>query len=186
MKEVCLAAQMYAQDYDEIFGIYDWQAARMHVVVQPYIKNIQIMLCPSGYYGGCSNAVCPRTLVVNGGSMAGAGAAFAGYVSPYAGRLSYGWNRMEEAYGEINGISGNQGDIGICGRAMAYIKYPAETYFFSDWACTRQQSAAGMNAWNADNAAYTRHNDGGNMGYADGHAKWENVLEGPKFDARRP
>ena len=69
---------------------------------------------------------------------------------------------------------------------MAYIKYPAETYMLSDWACTRQQSAAGMDAWNANNAAYTRHNDGGNMGFADGHAKWLDQLQGPLFDTTRP
>ena len=51
-KQLGLGALMYAQDYDEVVGIYDWQAVRMFLVTEPYLKNEQIFICPSHKYGG--------------------------------------------------------------------------------------------------------------------------------------
>jgi prepilin-type N-terminal cleavage/methylation domain-containing protein/prepilin-type processing-associated H-X9-DG protein len=50
-KQVALAVTMYVQDYDETFpfGIpnWDWPVQTWQSNVQPYIKNLQIWLCPS-------------------------------------------------------------------------------------------------------------------------------------------
>ena len=180
-KQIGIATMQYTQDYDERIGIYDWQAARMPIVVQPYIKNVQVFSCPSGDYGGCSNATCPRTLLVTG-------AAPYNYSSPY-GRISYGFNRMHEdggSYAEFNGRAGNQGDCGIVGKKLSTINYPSETPLAGDWVCTRFQSLAGLTAFNRHQSGYVRHNDGINIVMADGHAKWFGQVKPVEFDATRP
>jgi len=178
-KQIGLGALMYAQDYDEIMGINDWQATRQFLVVQPYIKNLQIYKCPSGDYGGCSSTACARSQLINGGVTNG-------YPTTGLGNISYAWNRMEEGYGEVNGRPGNQGDIGVLGKPMAKIKYPSETYLLGDGVCPRFQSVSHVNSINSHSAAYVRHNDGLNMVLCDGHAKWYNKVEGYMFDATRP
>jgi len=47
VKQLALGTQMYATDCDDILGITDWQAVRMFVAVQPYVKNTQMVYCPS-------------------------------------------------------------------------------------------------------------------------------------------
>lgn len=53
MKEIGLAMAMYVQDYDEtmprrfLYCANDTQLFWWHDMVQPYVKNWQIMLCPS-------------------------------------------------------------------------------------------------------------------------------------------
>ena len=185
-KQLGLAMLMYSQDYDEFLGIYDWQAARCHVVVQPYIKNTQIERCPSRYYGGCSNAACPRSvLIATSGDMSGAGAAFAGYTG-IGHYISYAWNRADERYGEFNGRSGVQNDVGICGRPEAYIKYPAETIMFGDGVCTRFWGLPWLTNFNNSHPSYAYHNEGANFCMVDGHAKWKKRVEGWELDALRP
>ncbi|MDX1931792.1 MAG: DUF1559 domain-containing protein [Capsulimonadales bacterium] len=57
-KQLGLAMLMYAQDYDEIFaGSYSfpngWNVCPQFIwadMIQPYVKNIQLMSCPSGQY----------------------------------------------------------------------------------------------------------------------------------------
>jgi len=76
-----------------------------------------------------------------------------GYLgAPAAIPGSYGWNTRLNA------------------RIMADIVKPAETGVWSD--------AANGHLTLHENSRYrtlARHNDGGNMGYADGHAKWQNA-----------
>src|SRR5438105_2858869 len=50
MKQLGIAVQMYTQDYDETFPFAcpdDWWAYTWGVTIQPYIKNEQILRCPS-------------------------------------------------------------------------------------------------------------------------------------------
>jgi prepilin-type N-terminal cleavage/methylation domain-containing protein/prepilin-type processing-associated H-X9-DG protein len=187
VKEVGLAALMYTNDYDEIYGIYDWQGVRMFPATQPYIKNTQILRCPSGYYGGCSNAACPRSvLVATSGDMSAAGAAFAGYTG-IGHYISYGWNRIDERYGEFNGRPGIQNDCGVCGRMIALIQYPAETVAVGDAVCTRYANLAHILNYRNKHPSYVRHNEGINICMVDGHAKWyDGNLDPIWFDASRP
>ncbi|MFQ6098706.1 MAG: DUF1559 domain-containing protein [Armatimonadota bacterium] len=182
VKQIALATLMYAQDYDGILGIYDWQAARMAIVIQPYMKNVQILVCPSGTYGGCSNSACPRSLLVNPQPQP---TFYGGYIG-FGQRISYGWNRIDEYYGEFNGRAGNQGDCGIAGRPLALIQYPAETPMVGDAVCTRYASIVHINYYNEHRAGWVRHNDGINIAMVDGHAKWFGRLDPVQFDATRP
>ncbi len=182
VKEIALGALMYAQDYDEKLGIYDWQAWRMWVVTQPYLKNTQILVCPSHTYGGCSSATCVRTLLVTLGPN---DPPVSGGYHGIGHNISYAWNRIDEHYGEVNNTPGSQGDLGIVGKAMAKIKYPAETVMVGDGVCPRYQSIAHINYINQHHSSYVFHNDGINIGMVDGHAKWYNHVEPIWFDATR-
>jgi len=188
VKQLALGTQMYATDCDDILGITDWQAVRMFVAVQPYVKNTQMVYCPSYKYGVCSNAVCPRTLLLNGGDLGPAGAGWGGYISPYSGgTLSYGWNRVDDSYGDLNGDGDTtDGDLGVLGKAMAYVRYPAETPLIGDGACTRHWGVPYIDNVNNRASGYVPHNNGINLGYCDGHAKWVNKLTPIIYVYNRP
>ena len=51
-KQICLAILMYSQDYDEMMpaagdAVANAQWPGMNALVYPYIKNVQIFMCPS-------------------------------------------------------------------------------------------------------------------------------------------
>lgn len=166
-KQIALSVLMYAQDYDEMMFPDPY---RIWGDMQPYIKNTQLYRCPSGYYGGCGTATCPRNI----------------YVFNIFGNTSYAINWADEAaYGECNGIAGSQGYIGIGNRALGIIQYPAETILLGDGVCPRFWGAPWLNNFNTKATGYARHNDGGNFAYADGHVKWLGKVEGLWLDARR-
>jgi prepilin-type N-terminal cleavage/methylation domain-containing protein/prepilin-type processing-associated H-X9-DG protein len=180
-KQIGLAAQMYAQDYDERMGIYDWQATRMFLVMEPYMKNEQIWICPSHTYGPCSNDACSRSRLINGGTVNG-------YPNPDGlGRISYAWNRMHEnsSYGDVDGDGNYGGNVGVVGKALADITYPAETVLLGDGVCPRFARASFVTNINRGHPSYTPHNGGLNICLADGHAKWYNNVEGEWFVAER-
>ncbi len=184
LKQIGLAVLMYAQDYDEIVGIYDWQAVRTWIVIQPYIKNLQIYRCPSNYYGPCSNPACPRTHLING-----TGPFYGGYYG-LGVYMSYAFNRADEYYGEFNGRPGIQRDCGVIGKPLAKIKYPAETILAGDGVCPRFWGLPWLQRFNdpsySGHGYYAPHNDGANFVMVDGHAKWKNRVEGWELDATRP
>ncbi|MCD6351915.1 MAG: DUF1559 domain-containing protein [Armatimonadetes bacterium] len=182
LKQIGLATLMYAQDYDEILGIYDWQAVRMFIVLQPYMKNTQIYVCPSQQYGPCSNPNCVRSLLING-----QGPFYGGYDGAVVGHtISYAFNRADEHYGEFNGRPGSQGNCGAVGKALAKVNYPAETILAGDGVCTRLWGLPWLQRFNNHQSGYVPHNDGANFVMVDGHAKWFNRLQGYELDATRP
>ncbi|MGC9317330.1 MAG: H-X9-DG-CTERM domain-containing protein, partial [Armatimonadota bacterium] len=157
-----------AQDYDETMMVAAIPDAGTpgHVygnrrywaeLVQPYIKNVNILLCPSDaspWYSGGGGAVPPPL------------------------KFSYGYN-LNLLEGES---SGGLSVIGMAGRSMAIIQAPAEKVLI----CDSQSCAAGGLAptpiWTGDSAGFGndvaraghyRHNGGVNVGYCDGHAKWQ-------------
>ena len=165
VKQICLSMMMYIQDYDEVFpAAYDYasvptSARFWWAQAEPYVKNWQIFDCPSINIGdypnqpeyGVNSAVCllPST-------------------APHTAR-----------------------------RALADVKKPsqcilvgdARTYYF-DYAhlvtpyihCYVPATACGRNEADYDFRGHTariadwkdRHNQGLNLGYCDGHAKWAN------------
>ena len=149
VKQMALALQMYAQDYDETIcyaqhrfggtvGTKYW-----YQVLDPYIKNEQIHVCPS------KNADAATTV---------------GYGWNYPGmpyRLDLGpsssaslayWNYPSEVLVFACNQATNNAHI------YSYISYSA-----SHW--------AGEDTGNVG----TVHNGGSNVGFLDGHAKWLNI-----------
>jgi prepilin-type N-terminal cleavage/methylation domain-containing protein/prepilin-type processing-associated H-X9-DG protein len=168
-KQLAVGVLMYVQDYDEMLFPDPY---KIWNDIQPYIKNTQLYRCPSGYYSGaCSSPTCPRTI----------------YVWNVLGPVSYAinWAQDDATYGEVNGIAGYQGFIGVGSRGLGQIQYPAETILLGDGTCPRFWGAPWLTAFNAHSASYVRHNDGANFAFVDGHAKWLNSVQGASLDARR-
>jgi prepilin-type N-terminal cleavage/methylation domain-containing protein/prepilin-type processing-associated H-X9-DG protein len=154
-KQIMLAMLQYTQDYDETYpyaqawGPNDdrtyWTEA-----LQPYIKNTQILQCPSmadqplGYGWNYQNF---------------------GYMSS-SGGFNYGpgktLSQIEQPSETI--IIGDNPDIGDYGDASYYIYGPDQ----------RDDSGASTNNPAEANVA-KRHNGGGNYGFCDGHSKWLNA-----------
>ena len=154
-----LAVLSYAQDYDECLPNWAMAAGGPYwdVLVLPYVKNEQIFGCPS------------KVMT---------------YVDPNGGTqvftLSYGWNQLYVGGGAL--YSGGPGS------ALGSIQAPSQTLVIADagggvtgWAgCTAygelspslappQQSAG---SGQQRRVCADRHNNGANVGFVDGHAKW--------------
>jgi prepilin-type N-terminal cleavage/methylation domain-containing protein/prepilin-type processing-associated H-X9-DG protein len=167
MKQLDLAFQMYAQDYDETLpgvafgaagpggqaawpwtvwpGSVDWCGVFTHAV-QPYIKNQQLLQCPSDSEGD-------RWSGANG--------------------ISYGYN--EYLYNSGYGFD----KLAAAGRApagVAAVSILAETWasgIYMDWEGGGPAPVDGFariryGGW----SPWVPHHDGTNFGYADGHCKF--------------
>lgn len=149
MKQIGLALMQYSQDYDERLPIYSSNSIMWAQRVDPYIKNTQVWNCPSGGYTPCSTATCNRTLMCN----------FSG------GTASYFYNNFYSvAWTTYNGLSS---------RKLGEINKPAETIITGDASCAVVDQPTNIDAINNRTwPGNTRHNDGGNVAFCDGHAKW--------------
>jgi prepilin-type N-terminal cleavage/methylation domain-containing protein/prepilin-type processing-associated H-X9-DG protein len=161
-KQIGVALQAYAQDFDERMPMtyfYSGVAGSSPLywpidVLQPYIKNWQLNVCPSQkWVGGYINNRPP------------------GYPNP-----------LEGSYAIIPNMTSNRGGFAsptLSGCAMAVIAKPAETIVGCD--CTSPEI---FGAWsgNPDPLWFTEvgggsrvpkvHNDGANYTFCDGHSKW--------------
>jgi prepilin-type N-terminal cleavage/methylation domain-containing protein/prepilin-type processing-associated H-X9-DG protein len=162
VKQLSLAFLQYAQDYDDLtpLMLYGSSSSWWYNSVQPYIKNTQVMLCPSARSEW-------------------------GYTWGYY----WGWEKMF-----TQGTSAAYGG----GVPMGALQYPAETCMIAEshgLYSTPGGAAAGTGAglnwggcgmftntgsWSYAPWAADRHNDGMNIGFVDGHAKWtaRSVCEG--------
>ncbi len=152
VRQLTTALMMYAQDYDETLPYAcrwgpDDNVREWHEYLQPYIMNEQILVCPS-----------------------------------QAGRsLGYGWNWQNFGYRTAaGGFSRNPG------RTLAEIEQPSETIIIGDNPDEGQRAAGSRwiygpdqqdpdGNWTDDPALANvarRHNEGGNYGFVDGHARW--------------
>ena len=131
VKQIMLAVQQYAQDYDERMPRHgnspDWSEQ-----IYPYVNNAQVYGCPSA--------------TQNPNTVAEVGTIF-----------NYSWNYYS------NSAQNNM--------KLAQIQRPSEALVILDG------SYYISNRWRGDGSAIDndgvpRHNDGANIGFADGHAKW--------------
>jgi prepilin-type N-terminal cleavage/methylation domain-containing protein/prepilin-type processing-associated H-X9-DG protein len=154
IKQISLGALMYAQDYDEAVpeSLDRDQHSYWFEKIMPYVMNEQVFVCPS----------------TTSTSMTG-------------------WN-----YGLVNQTSGYRGSTrtfthpdghSVAGRAtpimLAEVRAPAETAYISD----AQYYVTDIGFWTHGGSPYPqvggayywvdgRHNQGANVGFYDGHAKW--------------
>jgi prepilin-type N-terminal cleavage/methylation domain-containing protein/prepilin-type processing-associated H-X9-DG protein len=152
VKQISLGLIQYVQDYDERFPYGSSIPIRDHweslwVAMQPYIKNTQVYICPSDSLRSC----------LSGGVPANWGAEYTNFP------LSYGYDYMLE------------------GQSLGSVQYPAETGVFAEMNSRPyfyQQGNAlpsggiGIGYTSAPTRLDSRHNDGMNIGYIDGHGKW--------------
>jgi len=149
VKQLSLSVVMYAGDYDEIMPRYadrDCAGGRKNWfdVLEPYMKNTQILVCPS------ANTI-PVGIGVN--------------------------------YSHVHTCAGPSGGPYYTGRSLAELQVPAETMSLCDSApgylvYCRVCYPNGPRASDPTNRVpLTRHNEGANVGFCDGHAKWRKASE---------
>jgi len=167
MKQIGLGFMMYAQDYDESLpacpfagNTFPWQVwpntpgngwpAVFYTPLQPYVKNVQILQCPSQNDTG-------RWYDKNG--------------------MSYMYN--EFMYNSNNGYSKlaavNNASEGVAKVAL-YVEGVASG-IFNDWdnggpTPKDQDGMTRLRYLNYTGGNWTQPHGGPNIGYADGHAKW--------------
>jgi len=146
-KQLGLAIIQYGQDYDGRYplAIYtDSTGTRRFWIdgIMPYLKNMQILDCPS-HNGMPSNCTtCSNST------------AFARF-----GDLGYGFNHYYT----------NSGFVGLGGRLMTEVFRPAEVFMVMDFRCYYTATTQIVD-WTLQERRM--HNDGINITFADGHAKW--------------
>ncbi len=153
VKQMGLAAVMYAQDYDEttVPGYIAWDGGYtlwygLDGNLAPYTNNQQVFHCPSSR----------------------------GKAYTSRGGTDYGINYR------------------ICagtdhwGTPLAEIEYPAETVLIADADWTRSTTDYHTsNCWRINNTRHpsyfipARHNEGANIAFVDGHAKWHSITVDP-------
>ena len=153
LKQCGLGLQMYTQDYDETMLPQRTGAGYWYVVIQSYVKNWNMMMCPSR-----SDTVCKDAS------------------NPFSPRcIGYGYNDgfvSDTGYG----ISDTQAADGTrAGRPLAAITAPADCVAFGDTYDNPGYSAAMDNNMSrlADGSSSKslRHRQAFNYVFADGHAK---------------
>ncbi len=154
VKQIALGMLMYIQDYDERFPYYAMGSYDVSPWVfwphqlQPYIKNWQVYSCPSSRYSGSMTY----------------------HDTYYPVRPNYGFTN------ELWRTSG--------GFPLAQIRRPAEKYMCFDsnhpalGDVRAILTASECRQWKCGKNVYTTHqwlvphNEGVNIGFCDGHAKW--------------
>jgi prepilin-type N-terminal cleavage/methylation domain-containing protein/prepilin-type processing-associated H-X9-DG protein len=142
-RQIGTAVMMYAQDHDE--GLPPWWITTSygptywHVHLKPYVKNLQVFVCPSA--SGCSASeisrhVAAKDIAAGEKTCAGYGgtrAVFDPDLSPRPpwshGSGSYGWNAC---YAMNFGWDGKKFTEGGTNTRLAQISLPAETIMISE------------------------------------------------------
>lgn len=178
LKQIGIGMMMYVQDYDEKYfarthypgntyagqtatNTYSWQPPNDTAnddkwILRPYIKNRQVFYCPS--YSKADNPDTPQPPIGYAYNLV------AGYPNSWADVPLLSLSIVQEP-----------------SRMVAFVDstwtrdaYPSTTSTFHVNYC-RQLTGASYNVCNADKRFYGRHQDGVNVLYMDGHAKWAKV-----------
>ena len=173
LKQIGIAWMQYSQDYDERMplaftytapGVVEARNGEWYFNCQPYMKSRQLMDCPS--YGA--------TGFNTGGVWSYAGAS----TVTAANR-----NLVVEYTRNLNTAPGGTGNP--AGIPLATIQEPANLITLTEGANNycRYRCRGSACTWTSYNWHNTRHNDGSNYTFSDGHAKWlkiaSSALAGP-------
>lgn len=148
LKQISTGINMYSQDYDERMPFLSYNGgntlgSHWQDCMDPYIKNTQVWQCPDG-----------------NNTLAGSGL-WAASASFTQRSVHYAWNESSH------------------GQSTASCNHPADTFLIMD-----KGNAQCFNGWydwvgRAQNTLTSSgtsvtgpHNDGKNIGFADGHVKW--------------
>lgn len=152
-KQIGLGLLMYAQDYDERFMNVRQGPGGWNALIQPYVKNWQVFVCPS-----FSQYVRTCGPVTGHGNSANSGPPWNGVYE--GGYMLCGWERC-------------------CwpGPKLGEFQVPAQIYLVVEGNCM----GAYWGAFVTDGAPWHhhdyRHNEGLNVCFVDGHVKWTKKTE---------
>lgn len=160
LKQIGVAFLQYSQDYDERFpkgdsaawgdGAWPGYPHGGYVdAIYPYVKNVQVFVCPSDSTRNCISAANPPTDTHTFGSDYLPG-------TYPAQQLSYMYNYYLYSY------------------PQSMLQYPAETVMACEGIERPYIYASGnkLASTNARMIGGARHNEGMNLAFVDGHAKW--------------
>jgi prepilin-type N-terminal cleavage/methylation domain-containing protein/prepilin-type processing-associated H-X9-DG protein len=206
MKQLGLSLTMYAQDYDGTMPMTSWEVGKLKAkihwsyLVQPYVKNLQIFVCPSDTHPVVPlNRICGPADTI-GVSLCDEQAPKFSYINSYNVMPAHDWLPPQEAAIEAPASTiilaerrNNMNDsaqtlIGQWKGTTPFIATstghgtgsgsgqvcPGDTYRYA----TMQDVLAGLAPGNANDnpeivrVQYDRHVGGANYNFFDGHAKW--------------
>jgi len=155
VRQLALATDMYVQDNDETYPkcYQSAQAAWMNCI-HPYMKNTQILKCPS--------------LRQNAASISG---------GPFPDltwkQIGYGWNIGTSTSGFRDGMGCSYSTPGDVWVSAGIVELPSETILIADNSLVPNNTTA-LSYFVPDlgSSIPKVHNDGGNYGFCDGHVKW--------------
>jgi len=163
LKQIGLAEAMYAQDYDERFvpvaaGDGTGKVVTWMTLLQPYIKNLQVIECPSdeGDATALASWVSPNEMSFYNGVW---------HVS-YSGNWIHDWPSVPGWGGPW---SPNHYGPHYVNRKLAQCAAPAETISFIEGQAYEFWSTNHLELWR--NVGSHRHNGQMNVLFCDGHAK---------------
>ena len=187
MKQLGLAVTMYAQDYDESLPMWHWarrdqpQPLIWYHALKPYVRNMAVYICPSDKRRALDPSWGPQATWPEMGQK-------------WTAHISYGYNEPVLNGHDDGTTKTRQGGP----TTLADMDEPAAYYLIGDCAsplndgwCTPTAGRRMFRMawpdrdvwWNEvpvdlkpDQIAaldhYARHLGGGNLAFADGHAKW--------------
>jgi len=164
LKQLGTAVLMYTQDYDERFPpnysycVGGTQLFWWDDLVQPYVNNRQLFICPSSTVYGYTYARPP------------------GLPNPLD--FTYDANAMGSTAGTDWGAGGPMRGSGV-GQNLALVALPAECIMLCEAWSTREISHADRtDCFDADNGYIRKdHNDMANWTFCDGHVKAIKISE---------
>ncbi|MEJ5253248.1 MAG: DUF1559 domain-containing protein [Armatimonadota bacterium] len=171
-KQLALAWHMYVTDYEETLPLY-WYGTAIgywHAVLLPYMKNRGILVCPSASIVAGSGEFCdPRVTGVPPESSAWWGSGSYGYNYYYLGP---GFTTPDGSVMTMGAIDRPAETVAI--TEITKVVNPGSTYPGALWltpvywnTCAGPPGSALFGQQIAE-----RHNNGNNVVFCDGHAKW--------------
>jgi len=174
VKQLGLAFMQYAQDYDERWGFTTfgdcfgaaWYPGAMGwpITLQPYIKNSQMLVCPSDSERACfsKNGSTGFYAMLTAAGYAPTAdtqpALAAAFPLSYAANINLGWSTA--------GGSNSMASIQSPSKCFLASELGMGAYTYSVWYMTPGYGTP--TRWEAG----ARHNEGRNFLFCDGHAKW--------------
>lgn len=169
LKQLALGVRMYMQDCDENYpmaytlaGIAGQFTDRLiwADLIMPYVKNVQIFVCPSDTRMRIPGATNPLGYLVS--STCGANESL--------GLFQVG----SASAGGMDCLAGNATAAFPGGPVQeSYVQEPALTMMIWDTDSPGSYGVASADLYSVAPAYYSsRHNDGMNVSFADGHVKW--------------